>query len=589
MNANVATLPGNDSNNPASAAEPQVPLVRVDRSLTSLRSSGHDPYSAVGEVIDNSLEADANNVRIKLFTEKKVIGDAKRSTEVVERIAMGDDGEGMDKDTLNHALQLGYSTRFNSREGMGRFGVGSKLAAISQAKRVDIYSRQKAGMPWLWTYIDLDEIESCTLECIPAPQPAEIPEDCVGLVDAKHSGTLVVWSKTDRLQQRDSGGARTAETVKSDLVNYIARTFRKFLDSGRCIHVNGAPIKPHDPLFLMTTTRFHEGDTPDPVANIIIDDSFDWAVPNDSGKTSTVHVTMTLLPEEFRPVSGSGGHRESKERRIDENEGVSILRASREIFHGGLRNVQPSVKEIDRWIGIEIRFSPDLDECFAVRNVKKGAEPIDGLRDKLKDIIHKTVLTSRRQVQSNWQNKKDKEATEAGAHSEAEDIAAKTAATAPKPVAGQDVDEKERKTKIRNAAKALTKEKPEKEDEVADSIEKRPVTIVAEGFPGNELFEIEHLGSNAIVKLNSRHPFFTKVYGRLLEETKNGNGSTDNGDENADPEGELSLARLSLIGLDLLICAYAMAEGMNPDPVEHYSDLRSYWGIHLKNMVNEWK
>lgn len=581
--SNTSTLPIVDNKNgAASAADNLVPLVRVDRSLTSLRSSGHDPYSAVGEVIDNSLEANANNVRIQLFSQKKTFGRNKRAAEVVEHIAVGDDGDGMDQTTLHQALQLGFSTRFNSRKGMGRFGVGSKLAAISQAKRVDIYSREKASDPWLWTYIDLDEIESGALTVIPLPKPADIPADCGSLVDGKHSGTLVIWSKTDRLQQRDSGGARSAETVRTDLVNYVARTFRKFLDSGINIQVNEAVIKPHDPLFLMTTTRFHEGDNPDPVAAVIVEESFDWPVPSDPDIESRVEVTMTLLPEGFRPEQGAGGSKENRERRIDENEGVSILRANREIFHGTLRNVQPSVKEIDRWIGIEIRFSPELDECFAVRNVKKGAEPINGLRDKLKDIIYKTVGTGRKQVQTHWQNRQDNQATETGAHSEAESIAAQTANTAPKPIAGQDVDETERKKKIRAAAKSLTKENPENEDAVADKIETRPVTIVAESFPGNELFEIEHLGSNAIVKLNSRHPFFTKVYGRLLEETKTGNGS-------ADADGEPTLAKLLLVGLDLFICAYAMAEGMDSDPVGRYSDLRSYWGIHLKNMINAWK
>ena len=37
-----------------------VPVVKADTAMLSLRSSGHDFNSAVGEVIDNSLEAGAN-------------------------------------------------------------------------------------------------------------------------------------------------------------------------------------------------------------------------------------------------------------------------------------------------------------------------------------------------------------------------------------------------------------------------------------------------------------------------------------------------------------------------------------------------
>jgi len=128
------------------AAAP-VDLILADKALNSLRASGHDYCSAVGEVFDNSLQANSNAIRLKIFTDKRVIGRNTRKTEVVERIAIGDDGCGMDVEVLHRALQLGYSTRYNDRSGMGRFGVGAKLAGISQAQRIEIYSRQQASQP----------------------------------------------------------------------------------------------------------------------------------------------------------------------------------------------------------------------------------------------------------------------------------------------------------------------------------------------------------------------------------------------------------------------------------------------------------
>ena len=43
----------------------KVPLIAADKALLSLRSSGHDYCSAIGEVIDNSLQANANSIRVK--------------------------------------------------------------------------------------------------------------------------------------------------------------------------------------------------------------------------------------------------------------------------------------------------------------------------------------------------------------------------------------------------------------------------------------------------------------------------------------------------------------------------------------------
>jgi hypothetical protein len=564
-----------------------VDLILADKALNSLRASGHDYCSAVGEVFDNSLQANANIIRLRIFTDKRVVGRNTRKTEVVERIAVGDDGCGMDAEVLHRALQLGYSTRYNDRSGMGRFGVGAKLAGISQAQRIEIYSRQHANKPWLYTYIDLTEIHDGSMTSIPEPRPAEIPHDCEGLIGDKH-GTLVTWLKTDRLAERDGGKARESSTVETELVKYTARTFRKFLDGGIQIAINDTCVRPHDPLYLMTSTIFHQIPNPDPVATKLIDEDFDWPVPGDPARTAKVRVTMTLLPEKFRsrksPTDRPGGSDEAKQRRIHENEGISIMRAGREVFFGYLPGIQPAVEKIkiDRWWGAEISFSPELDECFQVRNVKKGAEPIEGLRDKLESIIFKTVVTARKQLLSFWGAQEADHQRERGAHAEAEEIASKIKETSPKPQAGQETTDEYRDLKIREAAEALTRDHPERREQVEQEIRSRPVTIVPQSWPGSELLEVDHLGSTALVKLNMRHPFYREVYAKLLAEIEQ---SQVDGSMN----GTGGIAGLAQVGLDLLILAYARAEGMRADASDYYSDLRAYWSVHLKNMVQEWK
>jgi len=191
------------------------------------------------------------------------------------------------------------------------------------------------------------------------------------------------------------------------------------------------------------------------------------------------------------------------------------------------------------------------------------------------------VLTARKQIRSHWETQEAEKQRESGVHTEAEDIAAKTKDSSPKPRAGQDTPEEEREQKIHEAAKILTKEHPEKLEEVEAEIRKRPMTIVPETWPGNELVEIEHLGSTAIVKLNMRHPFYGEVYAKLLAEVER--AQIDGANEVA------AIARLAQVGLDLLILSYARAEGMREDATEYYSDLRTHWSVHLKNMIQEWK
>ena len=376
MPSSVASRPRNEKADVAANAvqsEGQVELVLADNALISLRASGHDYCSAVGEVFDNSIQANANNVRLRLFTDKRVVGGNSKRTAVVDKVGIGDDGDGMDATVLHHALQLGYSSRYDDRTGMGRFGVGAKLAGISVARRIEIWSRQSETEPWLYTYIDLDEIKNGTMHFIPAPVPRELPADCKDVVGER--GTLVLWSNADRLAVREAGGARQATTVGSELMRYTARTFRKFLDGGIRIFVGDKLVKPHDPLFLMTSTRFHEGPSPDPVALEVVNETFEWPIPRDPSRMAKVTVRMTILPDAFRKQRGDGGTDAAKDRRIPENEGVSILRAGREIFFGYLRGVQPSTdkQDLDRFWGCEISFSPELDGVFPRAEREEGS------------------------------------------------------------------------------------------------------------------------------------------------------------------------------------------------------------------------
>lgn len=559
----------------------RVDLIAADKALLSLRSSGHDYRSAVGEVIDNSLEANANGIRVRLFTAKKKIGKNKKLTDVVERLAIGDDGDGMPIDILHRSLMLGYSSRYNSRRGMGRFGVGAKLGGISQAKRIDIYSRQSAADPWLHTYIDLDEVSDGEQTFIPAPDAVDLPEDCADLVGDK--GTLVIWSKADHLEETESGTSRSPDKVRSELIYYIARTFRVFLDKGISIQIDGTDIRPHDPLFLMEGSRQRDDGQAYAAAEIRVSDSFEFPIPSDPTRTSKVQVTLTLLPRDTRRVRGRGGEGMT-DRQFKDNEGVSILRADREIFVGYLKDVQPTIdgRPIDRFIGKEIRFEPDLDECFQVRNVKKGAEPIDALRDKLSALIHKSVMTMRKEVSTHFDEEEARVQMDQGVHAEAERIAAETQRTARKPQAGKEMPKEEVERRIDQAAETLVKDVPEplkpvKKAQVKAKIEQQPVTIIPEPWPGQEMIQISHLGSQALVKLNMQHPFYQNIYAKLLAAEQ----------QDDDPKTK-DLAKATRLGIDLLIVGYARAEGQFAD-TSQFDHLRTHWGLEVRTLVEHWR
>lgn len=584
----------------ATATKP-VPLIRVDRTLNSLRSSGYSLEAAVGEPIDNSLEANARNIKILLVEGTREITNKKKTetVKVVDQIAFGDDGDGMPEEVVARCLVLGESTRYNSRQGMGRFGVGATLGAISQAQRIEVYSRTKNSGPYLHSYIDLHEIEGGKQEFMPKPEPKEIPTAFVGLMNPKSPGTLIVWSKCDRLSEMTEDGKkavkakdiRTLENIRTDVIKYIARTYRYYLTEGRSIEVNGTKVLPHDPLYLMNS-RFAE----DPKATVDFEEVVEWPIPSDPEKKAPIRIRMTLLPEAWRPVKGSGRETTfNRERRIVENEPLSIVRAKREIFWDIIPKFYPDgVREIARWVGIELSFDPVLDEAFQVRNVKRGVEPVDELRHALRKLIQPGMETLVKKVRKVWKTNDNARKMLKGIHSAAEDIAAEADQTSLKTRAGRETPEEQRDERLNQvadkSAAALAAGSPDAPpdpksvEQLRERVKTLPFTVIDDQWPGNEFFATEHLGKKTIVTYNNNHPFFAKVYSKILAAAgvhDEEEGSTP------DPRGIAEAARIVQIGLDLLIVAYAKAEAMDDDADNRalYDSLRTQWGLFLSQMV----
>ena len=106
---------------------------RADALIESLRSFGYSPESAIADLIDNSVSAQARHVDVHFEW-------AGRDSWV--RIL--DDGEGMDEAVLFNAMRPGSTNPLDTRtsEDLGRFGLGLKTASFSQARELTVVSRR---------------------------------------------------------------------------------------------------------------------------------------------------------------------------------------------------------------------------------------------------------------------------------------------------------------------------------------------------------------------------------------------------------------------------------------------------------------
>jgi hypothetical protein len=173
---------------------------------------------AVADIVDNSIDAKADNVLVRFITD----------SETVRRIVIADDGHGMSPEALKTAMQYGAQVQREPTD-LGKFGVGMKSASLSQCRSVSVVSRSDglaAGRRWTseairagWKVDLLDPGEIESLLRLPW-----------GNVDTSEHGTLIVWDGLDRLRAHRDGVEKTIDRLFKVLNIHLGLVFHRFLE-----------------------------------------------------------------------------------------------------------------------------------------------------------------------------------------------------------------------------------------------------------------------------------------------------------------------------------------------------------------------
>ncbi len=346
------------------------PVVDVPNFIQATRDSGYrNSAAAFAEFVDNSIEAGATRIDIDLRAD----ADGEITIEVL------DNGCGMTPSELASALQFGGTSRFSSRNGIGRFGMGLPNAAVSQARRVEVLSWQRPPAVWS-AHLDVDDL-TCLGEAdrglmVPARQRRWVP--------ASASGTLVRLKKCDRLdtQELDSLTAR----IRSE----FGRIFRDFLFGGKTIVVAGLKVQPSDPLFLRKGIHAAGASLYGPPLN--------YRVKSGPGE-AIVTVQFSELPiADWHSLSNE----EKSRLGISKRAGVSVLRGGREIDYGWHFMGSKRKENYDDWWRCEINFPAILDEAFGVTNSKQRIRPTDSLAACLVPDIERIARTLNSRVRATF-------------------------------------------------------------------------------------------------------------------------------------------------------------------------------------------
>ena len=129
----------------------EVPSANQARLLNAISRIGYRTEIALCDLIDNSIDAGAKDIRLHLKPQQ---GEKA----IAEAYIIYDDGKGMTKDELCHAFALGVDTG-RKETSLGKFGVGLKSAGLSQSDMITVITKSAEDAQPHYAILDERHIE----------------------------------------------------------------------------------------------------------------------------------------------------------------------------------------------------------------------------------------------------------------------------------------------------------------------------------------------------------------------------------------------------------------------------------------------
>jgi len=338
--------------------------------LESLRAVGYSFETAIADLIDNSISARAHEIRLDF----RPFGDPY--------VALLDNGSGMERDELVHAMRHGCRHPSSERdpEDLGRFGLGLKTASLSQCRKLTVISLKdgylSAGCWDLdfvaqrneWVLLVLSDHEAQA-----KPHVAELME--------MGQGTLIIWEELDKLRAGYSNLERRLGELVDRARDHLALVFHRYLSAEGTrphikIYINNNKIEALDPFLIShkATQRL-----PETVLEV---------------EGSRVRVVPYILPhisklnQDQRRIAGG-------EEGLRKNQGFYIYRNRRLITWGTWFRLSRQ-EELTKLARVMVEIPNSLDHFWTLDIKKSTASPPEAVRRGLRQIIERIGETSRR-------------------------------------------------------------------------------------------------------------------------------------------------------------------------------------------------
>lgn len=508
-----------------------------ERVIEGLRDTGYDLFTAVADIVDNSIAADCSKVDINLLLDPNIN----------LTVFIADNGIGMNLAELKNAMKYG-SDRRPDPSSLGKFGLGLKTASTAFCRQLSLISRgdddKLRKVQWDLDYV---AVKGWKLKQLPvSDDEVEVFEQTA---DDGH-GTLVVWEKIDRVFSRDYKNYASAQKALNktveNLIFHLSAVYQRFLDPAFQdarnvkITVNGIDVLPWDPFCVN-----------EPNTERLAEKTVKVNMPD--GTESGFKLKAWAIP---RTDTFSSKEAEREGRISTKYMGFYIYRENRLIHYGdwlGMLVKDPH----DSLLRIDFSFDHTLDDAFNI-DIKKSRIQ---LNDTIYDYISKQFLPApKRAANDKYRTGVKKQISQK--------------ATDAHTASNQNIEEKapeveHSKVTVTDASKGevlVQNDQGQFKHTIVVQETGKPDAcrvVAVDSLEGNVLWEPAIVEGKKAVLINKAHPYYQKIYYPVLEQS------------------------VLVTGMDALLWALAETELslLNDRTQDLYEDIRYQVSRTLKKLV----
>lgn len=342
------------------------------RLVNILASVGHTMPSAVADLVDNAISADATRIDI---TFGRPDGGHGRW------MSISDNGSGMEPARLAEAMRIGSDSEYEDN-GLGKYGYGLKGASWSQTRIFTVVTKCEGASAHHLTW-DAEDMDGWIAKSDPL-ESWEREATTLG-----NRGTVVLWK--DMRPPQNMPTARGLDPYSYEVMlleRHLALVFHRFLEgkaAGRkkvTITINGNHVEPNNPVGHPLAVAY---------------DSKTVRIPTeaDDGK---VLVQAYLLPTEdeiatHHEADGADAARRARELislhgNWNDTQGLFIYRHDRLIKWGGWHQMWKTNDEKTKLARVIVNFDKVLDDAFKINISKQIVQLPMQLQTEIKNLAN---------------------------------------------------------------------------------------------------------------------------------------------------------------------------------------------------------